>query len=99
MNGRAIRTQMAPLRQSSNSVSAATLGPATRRALVVPMLPEPALRMSVWLNTRPKIRPNGIAPIKNETTAQMAVSRIGLCILLFLLPKEESNGRAGKIES
>ena len=28
----------------------------------------------------------------------MAVSRIGLCILLFLLPKEESNGRAGKIE-
>ena len=54
--------------------------------------------MSVWLNTRPKIRPNGIAPIKNETTAQMAVSRIGLCILLFLLPKEESDGCAGEVE-
>ena len=28
----------------------------------------------------------------------MAVSRIGLSILLLLLPKEESNGRAGKVE-
>ena len=34
----------------------------------------------------------------NLSTAQMAVSRIGLSILLLLLPKEESDGRAGKIE-
>ena len=39
------------------------------------MLPEPALRMlGVVEHAGPGIRPNGIALIKNETTAQMAVS-------------------------
>ena len=53
-----------PLSTSNRSVAAATLGPATRRAFVVPILPDPDLRISTCPMKRPKMRPKGMPQMK-----------------------------------
>ena len=57
-----------PFPKSSTNTSAPPTFPMARKALVVPMLPDPSSRMSLWKASFETMTPQGMEPSRNETT-------------------------------